>query len=75
MLETLGNGGLGALSFQSSQNRLKTDSSADIKNLGTLLETALRYDSGLPVPEFEIRTLGKRKVLLWSGASTGGLNL
>lgn len=66
MLEALGNGGLGALSFQSTQNRIKTDSSADIKNLEALLDTALRYESGLPLDEKELQ------LLYQSGSSPGG---
>lgn len=66
MLEALGNGGLGALSFQSVRVRIKTDSSADIKNLEALLDTALRYESGLPLDEEEL------ELLYQSGSSPGG---
>ena len=66
MLEALGNGGLGALSFQSVQNRIKKDSSADIKNLEALLDAALRYESGLPLDEEELQ------LLYQSGSSPGG---
>ena len=66
MLEALGDGGLGALSFQSAQSLLKTDSSADIKDLETILNVAMRYESGLPLDEEELQ------LLYQSGSSPGG---
>lgn len=66
MLAALGDGGLGALSFQSAQSRPKTDSSASIKDLEALLDAATRYESGLPLDE------EKLQLLYQSGSSPGG---
>jgi len=70
LLEVLGTNGLGALSFESRPDRSAgkpgQDSSANIKNLGTLLDTALRYESGLYVDEKELQ------LLYQSGSSPGG---
>jgi serine/threonine-protein kinase HipA len=66
LLEVLGANGLGALSFQSKQNRPEPDSSANIKNLEALLNAALRYESGLPLDEEDL------KLLYQSGSSPGG---
>ncbi len=66
MLEALGNDGLGALSFHSEQNRIKTDPSAEIKDLEAILNAALRYESGLPLDEEEL------ELLYQSGSSPGG---
>ncbi len=66
MLEALGDGGLGALSFQSKQKKSEPDSSADIKDLEALLDAATRYESGLPLDEEELQ------LLYQSGSSPGG---
>ncbi len=67
MLEALGANGLGALSFESKQNRLAvSDSSAVMKDLETLLNTALKYESGLQIEEQDLQ------LLYQSGSSPGG---
>lgn len=67
LLEILGSNGLGALSFESKQDRpAKLDPSAGIKDLGTLLNAASRYESGLPLDEEELQ------LLYQSGSSPGG---
>ncbi|MBT3177542.1 MAG: type II toxin-antitoxin system HipA family toxin [Desulfobacula sp.] len=67
LLEILGRNGLGALSFESKQDRSgKPDPSAGIKDLETLLNAALRYESGLPLYEKELQ------LLYQSGSSPGG---
>ena len=67
LLEILGSNGLGALSFESKQDRpVKPDPSAGIKDLGTLLNAASRYESGLPLDEEELQ------LLYQSGSSPGG---
>ncbi|MBU1195836.1 MAG: type II toxin-antitoxin system HipA family toxin [Proteobacteria bacterium] len=67
MLEALGANGLGALSFELKQNRLAaSDSSAGMKDLETLLNTALKYESGLQIEEQDLQ------LLYQSGSSPGG---
>ena len=67
LLEILGANGLGALSFESKQDKsAKSDSSADIKDLETLLNAASQYESGLPLDEKELQ------LLYQSGSSPGG---
>ncbi len=49
LLEALGSNGLGALCFETEKKIPHGESSASIYDLETLVETALKYDAGLPV--------------------------
>ena len=49
LLEALGSNGLGALCFETEKKTPHGESSASIYDLETLVETALKYDAGLPV--------------------------
>jgi len=49
LLEALGSNGLGALCFETEKKTPHGESSASIYDLEALVETALKYDAGLPV--------------------------
>lgn len=66
LLEVLGSNGLGALSFVSKHNIPDENSSADMVDLPSLLDTACRYDSGVQMKEEDLLLLFR------TGSSPGG---
>ena len=67
LLEVVGSNGLGALSFKSRPDRQpRPDASAHIKNMKTILDAALQYESGSHIDEKALH------LLYQSGSSLGG---
>ena len=66
LLEVLGANGLGALAFSSKKGHPLKDVSAELHELNTLTDAAMKYDAGLPVDDACLT------VLFSCGSSPGG---
>lgn len=66
LLEILGANGLGALSFSSKKGQALKDVSAELHELNTIIDAAMRYDAGLPMDDARLTALFS------CGSSPGG---